>query len=108
VVTDGAGVSGTADVGAQTLVRSAKASAGLTTTLKGRLLTVAVKAKGAEAPRGKKLVTVSVGKKVLMADLKAHGKAKVKLPKVEKGTKIKIKFVGTSAVASATKVIKAK
>jgi hypothetical protein len=45
---------------------------------------------------------------VLKADLKAHGKAKVKLPKVKKGTKIKVKFVGTSAVASATKVIKAK
>jgi hypothetical protein len=74
--------------------------------LKGRTLTVAVKAKGSAVPHGKKLVKVSVGKRIVKVSLNAKGKATVKLPKATKGTRITVRFLGTADVAPAVKVLK--
>ena len=86
----------------------AKAKAAVTAKLNGRVLSVAVKVKGAEPPRGKDLASVKVGKKVYKARLNSAGKAKVKLPKgIKKHATIKVAFLGTSLAKKASVTIRA-
>jgi hypothetical protein len=86
------------------LVKPIKAKASITAKLSGRMLSVTVRAKGAKAPSGSKLIHVKAGTKVVTAKLN-HGKAKVRVPKVKVGTKVKVTFVGTTGIKSATKLV---
>jgi hypothetical protein len=86
------------------IVKPIKVKSSITAKLSGRLLTVTVRAKGAKAPTGSKLIEVKVGKKVVTAKL-AQGKAKVRVPKVKTGTRVKVTFVGTTGIKPATKLL---
>jgi hypothetical protein len=94
--------------GSTSKANPAGAVATVKASLKGRTLVVVVKATGGKKPSGKKLVTVIVGKKTIKANLNSQGKASVKIPKVKRGTKIKVKFLGTSSTKPARTVVTVK